>query len=356
MPTLRGYNYTDDEAHEARKNGTLLSMRIELSHSCNLKCIYCNEGGFSPQSDSMSFKNIKDVIRQVKELGGRSVVIIGGGEPTIYPHFKELVSYISKKGMIPVVFTNGTTMNMDMAHFLFEHNSSIILKMDSQKENVQDKLAGRKGAFRSIQNAINYLLNTGFDKYINNEIRLGLSFVSTILNIDEIPHIWRFCRGNNIYPNHELLIPRGRAIMNNLNLQPTKEQIIDLKQELLRIDSINYGYTWLPYKPLTAYGCLQVFYSIYLTTQGYVRPCADIDIKSFNVNTHSLAQIINSDFFNLIRNIKQYLKGKCKDCEHGYECIGCRGLVYTTAINKGCGPDKAIIGEDPLCWKVDISK
>lgn len=32
MPTLRGYNYTDDEAHHARKNRMLLSMRVELSH------------------------------------------------------------------------------------------------------------------------------------------------------------------------------------------------------------------------------------------------------------------------------------------------------------------------------------
>lgn len=351
VPTLEGYNYSDDVAHEARRNKKLLTIRVELSHICNLQCIYCNEGNVSPQSDNISFETIKDVIYQVKKLGGQSVVIIGGGEPTIYTHFKELVLYISKKGMIPVVFTNGLTMNKDMAKFLLDNNSSTILKMDSQKEDVQDKLAGKKGVFKSIQNALNHLISIGYTKKSGSKLKLGLSFVTTVLNIDEIPNLWRFCRDNNIYPNHELLIPRGRAEINNIDLQPTKGQIIELKQELLRIDNMDYGYNWLPYKPLTSSGCLQVFYSIYLTTEGYVRPCADIDIKDFNVKNHTIAQIIDMDFFKLIRDVDKHLEGKCKDCEYGYECIGCRGFVYTVAFKKGCNPYKAIIGEDPLCWK-----
>ena len=58
----------------------------------------------------------------------------------------------------------------------------------------------------------------------------------------------------------------------------------------------------------------------------------------YNVNRMSLRKIYNSDLFTYVRNIDKVLEGRCGNCEHKEECIGCRGYAYSVGINKGVDP------------------
>jgi radical SAM protein with 4Fe4S-binding SPASM domain len=356
-PFLIGYNFSPERAREARDKGKLLTMRTETSLMCNLACRYCNGTSGTPPPGEISFETIKDVITQARDLGAESVVVIGGGEPTIYPSFRDLIAFIHDLKIITVIFTNTMTMTKDLAKYLFDTNCSVITKLDSLNENRQDFLAGKKGSYKKIQKGITNLINAGFTNGDSHKLRLAASFVTTSLTLDETPDIWRFCRDNKIYPNQELLVPRGRALTGLSHLTPTIDQIHALKKELLHIDEEEYGYSWLVHAPLTGQGCLQHMYSIYLTSIGYIRPCADVDIKMFNVKDMTIKQIIQSDFFNTARHIEEHLKGKCKGCNHLDECIGCRGLSFSTGINEGLDVYEAISREDPLCThKVKANK
>jgi len=350
-PKLIGYNFSPERARNARNQGKLLTMRTETSRICNLRCRYCNGSSGTPPSGEISFKSIKDTISQVKDLGGESVVIIGGGEPTIYPHFRDLISYISNIDMIPVVITNTTKMTLDLAKFLYDKNASVLGKLDSLVEKRQDFLAGRKGTFTKITKGLENLKKVGFTKCDPQSLRLGVSFVTTSLTLNETPDIWKFCRDNNMYPNQELLVPRGRAETHLATLTPSNEQVFKIKKKLLEIDQNKYGYSWLVHAPLTGNGCLQHMYSVYLTSLGYIRPCADIDIKLYNIQDMTIKEIIESSFFQKARNIEKYLTGKCHGCEHNMDCIGCRGLAFSTGILEGLGVTEALCREDPLCTK-----
>lgn len=350
-PLLVGYNFSPDRAREARDHGKLLAMRTETSLLCNLSCRYCNGTSGTPPPGEISFETIKHVIAQVKDLGGESVVVIGGGEPTIYPYFRELISYINGIGMIPVVITNTTTMTLDLAKFLYDENASVLGKLDSLVEEKQDFLSGRKGTYKKIQKGLDNLIHVGFAECDPENLRLGVSFVTTSLTLDETPDIWRFCRKNNIYPNQELLIPRGRAKTHWSSLTATLQQIHDVKEKLLEIDQKEFGYTWLIHAPLTGSGCLQHMYSIYLTSMGYVRPCADVDIKLFNVKDMKIKDILETPFFQAARHIEKHLAGKCNECEYTRECVGCRGLAFSTGISEGMGIYEALGREDPMCRK-----
>ena len=350
-PILNGYNYAPERAREAREHGKLLAMRTETSLICNLRCPYCNGASGTPPPGEISFETIKDVISQVKNLGGESVVVIGGGEPTIYPNFRELISYIRRLEMIPAVITNTTTMTLDLAQFLYDENASVLGKLDSLKEETQDFLAGRKGTYKKIHKGLENLISVGFTEGSPEELRLGVSFVTTSLTVDETPDIWRYCRDNNIYPNQELLVPRGRAETHWSSLTTTIKQCNDVKKKLLEIDQQEYGYDWLVHAPLTGNGCLQHMYSIYLTSMGYIRPCADIDIELFNVKDMTIKAILEAPFFQTARHIEKHLAGKCGGCEHVKDCVGCRGIAFSTGINEGLGIQEAYCREDPLCAK-----
>jgi len=232
------------------------SMRTETSLVCNLQCKYCNGiSGTAPQGE-ISLGTIEDIIAQVKELGGESIVVIGGGEPTIYPGFRRLISYINRMDMIPVIITNTVTMSKDLASFLYNENSSVLIKLDSLREDRQDFLASKPETYKRIQKGLEHLIKVGFTNGSKDELRLGASFVTTTLTLDETPHIWRFCRDHNMYPNQEALVPRGRALTELLHLTPTSAQLNEVKRKLLEIDEQEYGYTWLVHAPLTGNGCL----------------------------------------------------------------------------------------------------
>jgi len=278
-PVLRGYMYGAKEAYEARNSNRLLAIRLETNKSCNLRCRYCYARSGEDLVKVVDLDTLKSIISEAKELGIKSVVVIGGGEPTLHPTFKELVAYNDSLGIIPMVFSNTVLMTEELAEFLYKHNASVMGKLDSLKPEVQDYIAGREGAFKDI-----------------------------------------------------------------------------------KIDRKYYGYDWLPYTPITASGCLQHLYSLYINIEGNVRPCAPTKLDEhpafkidgeypYNVNRMSLKEIYDSDLFTFVRNIDRVLEGRCGNCEYREECIGCRGYAYSIGINNGADPLEALRMECQQCFK-----
>jgi MoaA/NifB/PqqE/SkfB family radical SAM enzyme len=71
----------------------------------------------------------------------------------------------------------------------------------------------------------------------------------------------------------------------------------------------------------------------------------------YNVNKMSLREIYDSDLFTYVRNIDKVLEGRCRNCGHTEECIGCRGYAYSVGVNNGIGPLKALRMECKQCFK-----
>lgn len=256
--------------------------------------------------------------------------------------------------MIPVIITNGQTMTHDLSKFLFRKNASVLMKMDSLNGQIQDQLAGKKGTYQKIREGFSNLIDVGFCD--ESKVRLGASFVTNRLNFEEIKNIWRFCRDRSIFPNMETMTPNGRA-KNHPEWLLTGEEIQALKFKLLEIDESEYGFTWNPYTPLVGAGCRQLEYSLCITVEGYVRPCAAILVNHLNIRPHSknginLEQSLEDPFIKKARYAEKYLEGKCGTCIYKTnECIGCRGSAYVYGLLKGLDQFKAIVSEDPFCSK-----
>jgi len=358
-PVLEGYLYNSTEARKARDSNKLLCLRMETSLACNLRCEYCYRESGLPAENEMNYDEQINIIRQAKDLGARSIVIIGGGEPTVYPRFRDFVTTIHSLGMIPVVISNGLLIDKDLAQFLYDTESSILLKHDSPKEEVQDLVAGVKGAYHRIQNALHNLMDIGFCS--GPTVRLGLSFVLNRLTEPDIESMWRFCRKNNIFPNLETMTPSGRAKRHLDWILPGPE-VQRMKYRLLEIDQQEFGFTWNPHTPLVGGGCRQLEYSLCITVEGYARPCAAVLINFINVrpnspNSMTLSQAIEHPFIKRARNAEHYLTGKCSECFYkSDECIGCRGSAYVYGLRRGLDPYDAIVSEDPFCNKKEGEK
>lgn len=361
-PTLVGYTYEASEAYRARDHGRLLAIRLETNRSCNLRCRYCYAQSGQSLLNELPYSVLADVVEQAADLGAQSVVVIGGGEPTLHPHFRQLIERIHRLGMVPMIFTNAIKVTPELAAFLYDCNSSVMTKLDSLCPQTQDYLAGVEGAFDSMQQAIGNLLQAGFACPKDpRRLRLGASFVSCRANLQEIESIWHYCRQRNIFPNMEVLTPTGRAKGELPDEGLSLEEIRRYKLRVLELDRRDYGYDWLPYTPLAASGCLQHLYSLYITIEGNVRPCAptkfdehpDLQVNGkypHNILRRSLREIFSDPLFEYVRNIDRYLEGKCRDCLHLDECIGCRGYAYSVGVNRGLGPREALRGECLQCF------
>lgn len=86
---------------------SIISTHISPEGSCNLNCSYCSVTNRDTHS-RIPLDIIKDYVIALKEHGLRAVILTGGGEPTAYKHFNELVRWLFAQNLEIGLVTNGT--------------------------------------------------------------------------------------------------------------------------------------------------------------------------------------------------------------------------------------------------------
>jgi radical SAM protein with 4Fe4S-binding SPASM domain len=331
--------FSEQEIREAVAAGRLLSMEIEFSRVCNFRCTYCYVPGQGEYTDELSRDEIKDVVLQAKELGARKIIILGG-EPSIYPHLVEMLRFLGREGLEIEMFTNGSGVTKELAAVLAEEKVRVVLKLNSRDEAVQDRLAGKKGAFRIIHNALAVLQEAG---YPSADLFLALSTVICRQNIGELPAMWQWLRQEKIEPYFEIITPQANALTNSW-LSVDSLELKQLFTRLSEIDRSQFGIAWDPQPPLVGNKCMRHQVSCVVTSTGNVMPCVGVTIVLDNIRKQKLAHILkNSEIINNLKNYRQMIKGGCQSCEKAEECYGCRGAAYQLTGD--------YLASDPTCWR-----
>jgi MoaA/NifB/PqqE/SkfB family radical SAM enzyme len=352
-PRLLGYSVNPEDAWDARDKGRMLSLRLETTNRCNLNCQYCGtlNNNNTPVMD-MPLSTARRLIREARNLGAQSVVIIGAGEPTLHPRFRDIVQFVHEQKMIPVIFSNLIQMGNDhkLIEFLWNNGASIIGKRDSMLPEVQDSLTRTVGSTKLMEDAFEEVRRK-FNPINESTLRLGLSFVISKRNISEVKALWEYCRSNAIYPNLEIMVPTGRA-QNLLDQIPSAKEWSEAREAIVDIDT-RFGFKINTLTPLPGTGCLQCIYSVYVTVYRQVWPCAGVQLKEgpLITSTEGIQEAVRTEIFRLIRDIDRNVQGKCSGCEHSRVCFGCRGMAFIMATLRGLPQREAIFAEDPCCSK-----
>ncbi|MEK7732763.1 MAG: radical SAM protein, partial [Planctomycetota bacterium] len=179
--------FADDEIAKCLDKKGLLSIELEFTRKCNLRCLYCYSNAGEAVENELELNELKAVVYQARELGAKKIILLGGGEPLLYRGVMDVVDYIHSLGLQQVLFTNGTLITREIAQFLFKKNVSVIMKSNSMVSEVQDVLAGAKGVFQSIRKGLQLLKDTG---YPDNNVSLGIQTIICRQNIAELPSLW----------------------------------------------------------------------------------------------------------------------------------------------------------------------
>jgi radical SAM protein with 4Fe4S-binding SPASM domain len=336
---LSDFEFSRQEINEAVRNKQLLSMEIEFSQRCNFQCPYCYVPQTNLPSKELTQEEICSCILQAKELGAKKIIILGG-EPMIYPQIIEMIEFIRNQGMGVEMFTNGFGITSEIARKLISSEVNVVLKMNSFKEDVQDKLTGISGSYKIIQGALANLKQAG---YPYNGTFLGISTIICKQNIDEIIPMWRWLREQKIVPYFEIITPQGQAIKNHwLDVEPKK--LGEIFHTISEIDHKIYGRQWKPQPPLVGSRCLRHQFSCLVTAYGDVMPCVGVSISVGNIRQRRLSDIVkDSEIIQELRDYQKNIKGPCKTCDMATQCYGCRGAAYQLTGD--------YMASDPLCWK-----
>lgn len=337
---VHALGFSNEEVAACLQRRGLLSLELEFTRKCNLRCIYCYSAAGEPEEDEMSLGDIKSAIAQARDLGAKKIILLGGGEPLVYEGLDEVVAYISSLGLQQVLFTNGTLMTEKTACFLRDNRVSVVIKSNSMKPEVQDELAGVEGSFIRIRKGLEHLVNAG---YPGGDVMLGIQTVICRQNLGELPAMWEWARRQGFVPYFEVLTNQGRA-KNRTGLAVPHHEIRTVFEGLETIDKNNFGVAWHSHPTIAAFSCKRHLYSCLVNSRGFVQPCTGVDMPVGNIREKNLRDILSeSPVIEDLRNIYDRIEGECGRCDHRFECYGCRGNAYHTTGN--------YLASDPACWR-----
>jgi SynChlorMet cassette radical SAM/SPASM protein ScmF len=169
----------------------LRSLYLYASGSCNLACRHC---WITPtyrldgdNGQHVSLEHVRKAIREARPLGLRSVKLTGG-EPTLHPQFRELVTLIDEAELKIVIETNGTLIDDALAGFLKQtsHVSFISVSLDGVTAETHEALRGVAGSYEWALNGIKALVAVGFQPQIICTLHRGnVSQVADIVALAE---------------------------------------------------------------------------------------------------------------------------------------------------------------------------
>lgn len=85
-----------------------LSVNLDLTTACNFACDHCVDWDALNSAARHDEAELRESIAELARRGLRSVILIGGGEPTVHPGFEGMVRYLKELRLQVAVVSNGS--------------------------------------------------------------------------------------------------------------------------------------------------------------------------------------------------------------------------------------------------------
>ena len=94
------------------EEGKILPIHLQLNptNKCNFNCSFCSCSARDKMQE-LPLPEIMKFMDMFLTLGGKSVTITGGGEPSMHQDFSQMIMGIARRGIDIGLVTNGTLMN-----------------------------------------------------------------------------------------------------------------------------------------------------------------------------------------------------------------------------------------------------
>ncbi|MCA8949139.1 MAG: radical SAM protein [Planctomycetes bacterium] len=165
------------EALPAMPDLAPLSINLDLTTACNYACDHCIDWDILNSKVRHEDEELRESLRQMAQRGLRSVILIGGGEPTLYPGFASMVEFLKSLGLSVAVVSNGSRNDriLQAAPF-FTSGDWVRLSLDAGSNEVFRRMHNPSKKDLSLDEICSWIPKI---KAVNPDLLLGFSFVIT---------------------------------------------------------------------------------------------------------------------------------------------------------------------------------
>ncbi|GAB1401830.1 hypothetical protein MASR1M68_07410 [Elusimicrobiota bacterium] len=163
-----------------------ITYELDMTNVCNAKCHFCF--GFFEQSkhlDSMSLKEAKNILKQIKAFGGKAVTFTGGGDPLCNRDTIDAVVYARKIGLDVGFITNGILLNKEKIENIVANCTWIRISLDaSTRESYKITHGMNSTTFDIVLENIKMLVKE--KKKQGSQITIGVGLLTYDKTVDDI--------------------------------------------------------------------------------------------------------------------------------------------------------------------------
>ncbi|MDD4990159.1 MAG: radical SAM protein [Candidatus Pacebacteria bacterium] len=118
-----------------------ISINLDLITACNFRCTHCIDKDIINTGKFLDFDYVKKLIGDWAKKGLKSVILIGGGEPTLYPKFEEVIQFLKGLSLDVGIVSNGIrTDKIENICHLFGKKDWVRLSLDCATDETYEKL------------------------------------------------------------------------------------------------------------------------------------------------------------------------------------------------------------------------
>jgi len=136
---------------KAGKNVYPVYIELGPAGACNHRCRFCAKDFIGYQSRNLDWDMMQERLREMGELGVRSIMHAGEGEPLLNKHLVDMVQLGKQCGIDQAVNTNGVFLTPEVAEGLLPYCEWIRISLDAATADIhQDIHVTHKNDFDGI--------------------------------------------------------------------------------------------------------------------------------------------------------------------------------------------------------------
>lgn len=323
----------------------MYTLSLEIINACNLNCKYCylGEKKNKKMMEDIAKSAMDIAIHESKKQSDKTLIVYFiGGEPLLaFDLLKFCVGYILEKcdnnGLIALfsTTTNGTLLDQEKVNFLIKHNFDLKISIDGTEDShdLNRKYYNHQGSYKDIVSKLplirEYEKATGKLCHGANVITpsncsllyenmrhlsdMGFKIVESAIDIYSEWSEEHFCSACN-------QMEKAFAYYSGIK---SKGEKVFWKYFEDRIENL--------YTAVNFFGCKAGLISIYITADGNIYPCTEIDGE---VMIGNVAEGLNVDKIRSFMRCNHSKNDACMKCPEINHCKACGCIMNNYEVNK----------------------
>ena len=330
--TLQQKKNTELNMRELEAGATVLQsyprrLVLELTNACNLNCVMCgrNAANFKPTVFDMDvFRSFEPIMDTIEE-----VTLMGWGEPTIHPHFNEMLKIIDKHSARKYFCSNG--MNLEkIKDAIFDYHVDVFaVSLDGATDETNSRI--RRGSkIEQITEDLKDIVHIKKERGLKYPW-INFVFCAMRSNIKELPDLVRLAAKIGIEEVKVVyLTVFGEDLMNE-SLWGQEELVREIFEKAIKIgDELGIVLKLPHYVGEDEAGdklhkdCYVTWRDFFLGSDGYVRPCMSTPIHFFAYDKNrDFMEMWNSPEYRNYREIVNHQERMDVPCRRCYQSSHC---------------------------------